>query len=38
MKTGKKHFAEKYKCETEVIGLNGRKNGKYIWEFVQKEL
>ena len=37
--SSKKHlkfFAEKYKCETEVIGLKGAKRGKYIWEFVER--
>ena len=29
-------FCEKYKCEKEVIGLKGKKSGKYIWELIKE--
>jgi len=29
-------FCEKYKCKKELIGLNGKKSGKYIWELIKE--
>jgi len=29
-------FCEKYKCKKKLIGLNGKKSGKYIWELIKE--
>lgn len=29
-------FEEKYNCKTTVIGLNGKRTGKYIWELIKE--
>jgi len=29
-------FADKYKCKTAIVGLKGKKTGKYIWELLKE--
>lgn len=31
-----KFFAEKYKCQSVVVGLKGQKKGRYVWELVKE--